>query len=208
LETTVPVRHRQLDQLLGEIAAAKLAAADLYDACLTLPMAGGSRARLSPLADDERVQAMLITATRTDQEQPMPLSTVSRPATSRFDSALMLAFALDQAATAALVGLRNAPDPRVTTLAEHILTAEQGHQEIVLAELVAVAGPHPEVGRRLAREMIEARDWIKVAFPRRNRIAALAAAGALPAGAAQAHDAFLGSLGDRIQEALGVLGDL
>jgi hypothetical protein len=55
--------------------------------------------------------------------------------------------------------------------------------------------------------MIATRDWIKSVFPRHEPLTALIAAGLLADGAAAKHDAFLASLGDRMQEALGVLGD-
>jgi hypothetical protein len=69
-----------------------------------------------------------------------------------------------------------------------------------------VADRDPSIGPRLAREMIEARDWVKQAYPRRHALEALVGAGILSTEAPKAHDTFLASLGDRIQEALGVLG--
>jgi hypothetical protein len=60
----------------------------------------------------------------------------------------------------------------------------------------------------LAKEMIVDRDWVKEVYPRRSQLVALAETGLIEAAALKAHDTFLASLGDRIQDALGVLGDL
>jgi hypothetical protein len=56
--------------------------------------------------------------------------------------------------------------------------------------------------------MLEMRSWVQQTYPRRAALVDLAAAELLPAEAPRAHDAFLASLGDRIQDALGVLGEL
>ena len=120
----------------------------------------------------------------------------------------MAAFAVDQAATAALIALATAPHRGLAATAQRIVDAEQGHQAFALAAFRATADTQAGQGMRLAKEMIELRDWVKSVYPRRLRIAALADAGLVAADAPRRHDTFLASLGDRTQDALGVLGEL
>jgi hypothetical protein len=195
-----------LQTLLGEVAAAKRAAADFYEACLEFVASDVTRQRIAGLVAEKREQAARLAATL--DVSPPSVTLEGRPDFSRFDSRLMLAFALDQAATAVVIAYQGAADPSVSEVASALVAAEGAHQATVLAELRAAVEAEPEAGLRLAREMVLARDWIKAIFPRRERVLALVEAGILQDGAAAAHDGFLSSLGDRIQEALGVLGDL
>src|SRR5207302_1711654 len=84
---------------------------------------------------------------------------------------------------------------------------ERLHQNFAIGTFRAIADRDPALGRRLAREMIEARDWVQQVYPRRAALADLVQIGVLPPEATKLHDSFLASLGDRIQEALGVLRD-
>jgi 1,2-phenylacetyl-CoA epoxidase catalytic subunit len=120
----------------------------------------------------------------------------------------MAAFALDQAATAALVALATTLDERAVALAHRIVDEEESHRTFALEAFRALIREDPGQGLPLAREMIVDRDWVKQVFPRRAQLVSLADAGLLAADAPRAHDSFLASLGDRIQDALGVLGDL
>lgn len=120
----------------------------------------------------------------------------------------MLAFALDEAADAALVGLTKATDGALRLLAADAMADERLVRGAILDHLVFAVEPDAALGRRLAREMIVARDWIKQVFPRHAALARLTEQGLLDKGATAAHDSYLASLGDEIQEALGVLGDL
>jgi 1,2-phenylacetyl-CoA epoxidase catalytic subunit len=122
-------------------------------------------------------------------------------------SALLAAFALDQAATAALLGLAQAPDEVLARTAQKIVGEEQTHQAFAIGAFRSVAQRDPAFGRQLGREMIEARDWVHQLFPRHKLLERAVESGVLPSEALKAHDSFLASLGDRIQEALGVLGD-
>src|SRR5439155_23312200 len=119
----------------------------------------------------------------------------------------MAAFALDQAATAALIALASADDRRMVDAARGIVDDERAHQSFAIGAFNSVADRDPAAGRRLAAEMLVARDWVKQVFPRHAIPEKLAADGMVPPDAAKAHDSFLASLGDRVQEALGVLGD-
>ncbi len=123
-------------------------------------------------------------------------------------SGLMAAFALDQAATAALIALTAASEPQLSTLARRIVGEEEQHQTFALGAFRALADADPALGVPLAKEMIRDRDWIKEIYPRRAHLIALAEAGHVAEEAARRHDSFLPSLGDRIQDALGVLGEL
>lgn len=120
----------------------------------------------------------------------------------------MLAFALDQACTAALSALEHAPDPRLAAMCRWIADEEKRHEAFVLEAFRALAARDAVLGRRLAAEMNDARTWVQQVFPRRKLLGELAGAGSLPDAAPQAHDRFLSSLGDRVLDALGVLGEV
>ena len=122
-------------------------------------------------------------------------------------SALMAAFALDQAATAALVAIARLGNGSLAEVAAWMVDEEKAHQSFAIAAFRAVADRDAESSRRLATEMLVARDWVKRVFPRHATLVELASLGLLPSEAARVHDSFLASLGDRVQEALGVLGD-
>ncbi len=121
-------------------------------------------------------------------------------------SALMAVFALDQAATACLTALAHAPHPNLGQVARTIVTEEEAHQRFVLNAFRKLADETPGLGPRLATEMLVARDWVRDVFPRRSALQDLVVLGMLPAEGPKAHDSFLASLGDRLQDALGVLG--
>jgi hypothetical protein len=120
----------------------------------------------------------------------------------------MSVFALDQAITAAMVALAHAPDSRISAAASGIVRDERVHQQFAMETFQALANRDSALGRRLAHEMIEARDWVRQIFPRREALGKLAEQGVLTAEALRAHDTFLASLGDSVQDALGVLGEL
>lgn len=122
-------------------------------------------------------------------------------------SALMAAFALDQAATAALAAIARLGGGSLAEAAARIVHEEMAHQVFAISVFRSIVERDAESGRRLAAEMLVARDWVKQVFPRHAALVELASAGALPPDAAKIHDSFLASLGDRVQEALGVLGD-
>lgn len=204
---TLAPAAQPLRQLLGSIMAAKQLAGALYEACLADAPDDETRRRQAAMAGAERAQATRIQqATRA--EPLLRLDAAPPPELDAWASALMVAFALDQGATAALVGVARATDPELVSLAASLVEQEDTHQVFVLGRFAALAREDPALGWRLAREMIAARDWVKAIFPRHAALAALAESGVLGAGAARAHDAFLANLGDRIQEALGVLGEL
>jgi len=123
-----------------------------------------------------------------------------------WSSAIMVAFALDQAATACLAALAHTKNRKLARLAQTILADERGHQQFILGVFKELADDNPAMGNRLAAEMLIARDWVRQVFPRRDELASLAEAGLLLPEGPKAHDTYLASLGDRIQDALGVLG--
>jgi hypothetical protein len=126
----------------------------------------------------------------------------------RWPSALMSAFALDQAITAAMVAFAQSPHPRVAAVAQWVADEERGHQRFAVESFRAFTAQDPGLGRSLGLEMLDARNWVQQIFPRRKALGALAESGVLPSDAPRAHDSFLASLGDSVQDALGVLGDL
>jgi 1,2-phenylacetyl-CoA epoxidase catalytic subunit len=201
-----------LADLLTATVGAKRMAASMYLGLRDRAPAPTGAIALSRIAEDETEQAAAIDALRGVRRQAEPVSPAVSPGCSPYDqtwgSGLMTAFALDQAATAALVALETSSAAAVAAVARRIVQEERQHQSFALGAFRALADAEPGLGMRLAKEMIENRDWIKEMYPRRARIVTLAEAGLLAADAPRLHDSFLASLGDRIQDALGVLGDL
>jgi len=199
----------ELLSLVRAIRAAKVGAGHMYAALGDRMPSFEGRLAVEQLARDEAEHAArLERLVGTDQPQ---LAAATSIGCGLYDeawpSALLAAFALDQAATAALLGLSAASDAGLGDVARHIVEDERAHQAFALRAFKSVADKDPEAGRRLAAEMLVARNWVKQVFPRHTVLAALAAGGAVGPDAAQRHDSFLASLGDRMQEALGVLGD-
>jgi len=201
-----------LRDLIGAIRAAKIGVAGMYVALADgMP---GVEAGLSVrrLADEEIDHARRLSLLLGDQHGTTRLP-AAPPAPGcglndeSWPSALMAAFALDQAGTAALLGIARLGEGSLAETAASIVEEERAHQSFAVAAFRSVADRDPDAGRRLAREMIAARDWVKSIFPRHKPLVELANDGLLPTDAATAHDSFLASLGDRLQEALGVLGD-
>jgi hypothetical protein len=163
------------------------------------------------LVEDERQHADQLAQLLPDGEIPAPMRAAIAPGCGLHDegwpSALMAAFALDQAATAALIGVARVGDGPIAETASGIIQDELVHQSFAVAAFKSVADHDLAAGRRLAAEMLVVRDWVKQVFPRHATLADLAAAGLLAPDAPSLHDSFLASLGDRVQEALGVLGD-
>jgi 1,2-phenylacetyl-CoA epoxidase catalytic subunit len=202
---------RRLLDLIGALQAAKLGAAAMYTALAQrMPTVEASLA-VRHLAEDEVEHAAALGRLTVGPEAPPSIGAAVAPGCGLYDedwpSALMAAFALDQAATAALLGIAGIGQGPVADTAAHIADEERSHQSFAIAAFKSVADTDPAAGRRLAAEMLVARDWVKQVFPRHTILAALAAEGVLPSDAARVHDSFLASLGDRVQEALGVLGD-
>lgn len=204
-----PAPGRLID-LLCAVQAAKLAAAAMYAALAQrMPTAEGSLA-VRHLAEDEVEHAAQLRRLSPAREAASSICSAVAPGCGLHDeswpSALMAAFALDQAATAALLGIAQIGQGSVADAAARIADEEHSHQSFAIAAFKSVADRDPAAGRRLAAEMLVARDWIKQVFPRHAILVDLAAEGVLPSDAARVHDSFLASLGDRVQEALGVLG--
>jgi hypothetical protein len=202
----------RLATFLLETVRAKRSAADLYLACRNRTSRIDARAALQDIAADETRHALSLAKLVRPSAAPV-LAVPPRPVTpgcglgdESWPSALMTVFALDQAATGALHALALAAEAELASVARRVAEEERAHQSFAVGSFHGIADRDPEFGRRLAREMIEARDWIKEAYPRRRTLDALVQAGVLPSEAPKAHDTFLASLGDRIQEALGVLG--
>jgi hypothetical protein len=225
--------NADLRQFVAAIRAAKLGAAEMYAALADrLP---GIEAALAVrgLAHDEADHARRLDQFVGDIPTPGGLRGAAAPGCGLHDeswpTSLMAAFALDQSATAALAGIatvqvrtsepsarqphgselrpRAPGDEQLAETAAWIVGEERRHQAFAIGAFRSLAEKDPSVGRELGREMIVARDWVKQVFPRHAALAELAAAGVVPADAAKIHDTFLASLGDRVQDALGVLGD-
>jgi len=201
-------------ELIRATSRAKRAAARMYQAWHAQAPDADARKGIAELAQDEHAHAValdrllgLLTVTPNNgAERPFPADSEDRGLAIGWPSALMASFALDQAATACLTALALAPLPDLTRLARSILADERDHQRFVIDMLRGLADANPPLGQRLAVEMIVARDWVREVFPRHNELAALVERGLLPRDAPRTHDTALASLGDRIQEALGVLG--
>lgn len=202
----------ELVQLVAAIRAAKLGAADMYAALADRIPGVDATLALRGLAHDEADHARRLERSVGAKPTSHDVGTAIAPGCGLQDeswpSALLAAFALDQAATAALVAIARLGEGRLAETAAWIVDEERGHQAFAIGAFRSVADADPSIGLRLAREMIVVRDWVKQVFPRHATLAELATAGVLPADAAKAHDSFLASLGDRVQDALGVLGDL
>ena len=196
---------------VGAIQEAKIGGAGLYATLADhMPSVEASLA-VRGLASDETEHAMRLERVAGERQTPARIGPLAALACGVQDeswqSALMTAFALDQAATAALHAIARRGEGTLAETAATIVDEERAHQSLALAAFRSVAEGDTQSGRRLAAEMLVARDWVKQVFPRHAALAELAAAGLLPADAAKVHDSFLASLGDRVQEALGVLGD-
>ncbi len=202
----------RLVALLRATGQAKSVAASLYNAWRDRAPTVESRLAVARLAEDEADHAAAILR-MIDPTSGAASRLDAAPAVGcglgddTWPSALMAAFALDQAITAALVSLSQMPDEFLARAAAAIVEDERPHQAFALGTFRALADRDPALGRRVAREMIEARDWVQQVYPRRQALTDLVAAGVLPPEAPRAHDSFLASLGDRIQDALGVLGE-
>jgi 1,2-phenylacetyl-CoA epoxidase catalytic subunit len=196
-----------LAALLSAFVAAKYVAADAYRDAASRAPDERIEIILLELSDAEKAQAATLETERGVRRAALPEGAGAAPAVESWSSAFMLAFALDQSATAAMAGLIGGHDEALSTLAADILEEERDHQSLVLGELRALAKEDPEIGRRLATDMVASRDWIRAVLPRHARLEELAIAEFAAPDAAKIHDRFLANLGDRMQEALGVLGD-
>jgi 1,2-phenylacetyl-CoA epoxidase catalytic subunit len=209
---TAAAANAPFSGLVESLARAKSAAAQMYLACASGAPTPTSHLALVDMARDEGKHAdrlsALLSHTGRRVEQPVVTTIGCGLGDESWGSALMAAFALDQAATGALVALERAPRPELAATASAIVREERAHQAFAIATFKEIAAHDAATGRRLALEMVEARNWVQGAFPRRAQLVALVEAGALPADAPRLHDRFLASLGDRIQDALGVLGEL
>ena len=194
-----------LAELLRALGQAKLIASDLYRSSAEACLNAEARGSLMLISQSKMAQAARVSAL-VGASPVLLVAEANPPPHDDWSSALMLAFALDQAATGALHGLADCRDARISTLARAIVEEERAHQTAVLGWLATAAGDSNS-GARLARQMVAARDWIRAIFPRHTILARLAGSEFVSPDAAKRHDSFLASLGDRIQEALGVLGD-
>jgi hypothetical protein len=202
----------RLENLVARIGQAKRMAGSIYAALRDRAPSAPAALALSRLVADEEAHATALDALRGERRQQEAIKAAGlagcSPHGEPWASGLMAAFAVDQAATAALVALAMAPDERASALARRLVDEEREHQTFALGAFRTLTREDPALGLPLAREMIVDRDWIKQVFPRRAQLVGLAEAGLLAGDAPRAHDSFLASLGDRIQDALGVLGEL
>jgi hypothetical protein len=202
----------RLEALIERSAQAKRMAGSMYAALRARVPGAQATLALARLVSEEEAHAADLAALRGGQRVQEPIRAAGlagcSPHGESWASGLMAAFALDQAVTAALVALATSPDEPTAALARRIVNEERDHQTFALGAFRALAREDPALGPALAREMIVDRDWVKQVYPRRGQLVALAEEGLLAADAPRAHDAFLASLGDRIQDALSVLGDL
>jgi 1,2-phenylacetyl-CoA epoxidase catalytic subunit len=171
------------------------------------------RQSLAKMAEDEAAHARLLDALLgilslgppfpAGPEPPGAEPGPSNPARP-WAAALMVAFSLDQAATACLSALQRARHSELATVAGSIVADELSHQEFILDTFRALAIDAPAFGDRLAAEMVVARDWVEEVFPRRAELAQLVEKGQLHAKGIDEHDSFLAALTDRLQQTLGV----
>jgi hypothetical protein len=199
-------------ELLDRTARAKRMAAAMYTALRDRAPGATAVMALERVAADEGAHAAALnTLHRGLHDEAIPEAgglAGCNPRSESWASGLMAAFALDQAATAALVALSLSAHSALGAAARSIIAEERDHETFALGAFKALVREDPSLGMPLAREMIVDRDWIKQVYPRKVHLVALVDAGLLPPEAPRQHDSFLASLGDRIQDALGVLGDL
>jgi 1,2-phenylacetyl-CoA epoxidase catalytic subunit len=201
----------ELVALVQSASRAKRAVSQLY-ASWRDRAPGTASLMVARLAEDEAAHALLLdgwltTHGHTPGASVVPTAVGCGVNDEAWPSSLMFAFALDQAITGALIALGEVPEPELARLAQRIVHEEHPHQTFGIESLRTFTRQDPALGRRLAREMLEARDWVQQLFPRRKTLGSLADAGLLPPTAPKAHDTFLASLGDKMQDALGVLGE-
>jgi 1,2-phenylacetyl-CoA epoxidase catalytic subunit len=199
-----------LADFLEAIRSAKLSVGSMYLAQANRNPNPQATIAMRQIAQDEIGHAAALARAMRRPAEPERVAAAAPVGCGPFDetwpSALMAAFALDQAATAALLAISKA-DGVLAATAGRIAADERAHQSFAIAAFKSVASGDPTAGRRIAGEMLVARDWVKQVFPRHAVLAELASVGILPTDAPKLHDSFLASLGDRVQEALGVLGD-
>jgi 1,2-phenylacetyl-CoA epoxidase catalytic subunit len=202
----------ELLDLIRAAARAKHATAQLY-AAWEERAPGGVGRMVTALARDEQAHAELLDRLLAELSgrpaEPVMVAGVGCGLhDEQWPSALISAFALDQAITAAMISLSRSPHPQLSATAQRIVDEEGPHQRFAVDAFRVFANQDVALGRRLALEMLDARNWVQQIFPRRKALGALAEAGVLPDDAPRAHDSFLASLGDKVQDALGVLGEL
>ncbi|HZT06978.1 MAG TPA: ferritin-like domain-containing protein [Chloroflexota bacterium] len=205
--------QEQLAPLVRATCRAKRAAARMYRAWHTKAPDRTARRALARMGDEEaahgraldRVLGLLTVGPPFPPAERVGREEGQTPDES-WASATMAAFSLDQAATACLIALTGVDNSSLSQVAHSIVKDEEDHQRFVIGGFRKLVDAQPTLGPRLAAEMIVARDWVRDVYPRRAALAALADAGLVPREAPRAHDSFLAGLGDRIQDALGVLG--
>ena len=200
--------------LIRSTSQAKRASARMYRAWIAQAPDAEKRQGLADMAEEELRHARALDGLMGLVSFSPPIlpgapiddDAAGGPGRDPWPSALMVAFALDQAATACLAALAHAKHQQLERVSQSIVREEAGHQAFVIGVFQELADADPNVGPRLAAEMIVARDWVRQVFPRRAPLVALVDTGMLHPDGPKAHDSLLASLGDRIQDALGVLG--
>jgi len=200
--------------LIRSTSQAKRATARMYRAWISQTPDADKRQALADLAEEEIKHARALDGLVGIVSLP-PIPSPGAPidddptgldGRNPWPSAMMVAFSLDQAATACLAALSHTAHRNMQRVALSIVEDEAEHQGFIIGIFRELADTDPTIGPRLAAEMLAARDWVRQVFPRRESLAELVQARLLPPEAPKAHDSFLASLGDRIQDALGVLG--
>jgi hypothetical protein len=193
-----------LPSLVADIAAVERLAAAAYDRCLAEAPTSKLRDELAHLSEELRTQTDLLSAYAGREVSATP----PLPQVSPWASELVLAYSLHQAALGTLAALAEAHDPELAALARRTLERASADEAAPLAGLRTAVAEAPGSGPRLAADMTRARDWIRAFFPRKARLVELVAAGQLAPSAPVQHDRHLAAVGDRLQEVLGVQGDL
>lgn len=204
----MPEAAANLPRFIAEIATAKRVAGSLYMQSGSDPRAAPAATMLSGLGSAKNHQSIMLSRTvDTLPDIGDPYRGYPQPHLGELGGVLS-GFCLDAAATAALVGLETAGLPPLASAAREIVEQDRSLEGEILALFAGLCRTDPGLGRTLGTAMIAARDWIKVAFPRRERLIALSEVGLVAPTAARDHDGYLASLGDRMQAAFGVLGEL
>ena len=171
-----------LVQLVAAIRAAKLGAAEMYSALAERMPGVDATLALRGLADDEMDHAGRLQHFVGGGPASDGIDRAALPGCGLHDeswaTSLMAAFALDQAATAALVGIASLTDGALAETAASIVAEERRHQAFAIGAFRSLADADPSLGLALARDMIVARDWVKQVFPRHAALANLVAEGA------------------------------
>src|SRR5437867_6460836 len=137
--------------LIQSTSRAKRATASLYGAWRERAPGLPSRLTVARIAEEEAAHSaaldhLIEPASSASSELESVPAVGCGLADDTWPSALMAAFALDQAATAALIALSRAPDVRLAHTADTVVADERLHQNFAIGAFRAIADQDPALG--------------------------------------------------------------